>query len=161
WLTRTNSWVLKLAKQTPKPVIPMAEAPKAETLPPVEAPADKPVPPVSLSMGAHHMSQPPAMAPASPPPPPPAAVAAPKADPRTLVYLASYKTEKAAKDGFKILAKASPILAKQQPVTQSIDLGKKGTWIRLYGLASDTAERTKICSQLGKRVDECGARNRE
>lgn len=84
-----------------------------------------------------------------------------KRDPHTLVYLASYKTEAQAQSGFKSLAKASPILARQQPVTQAVDLGKKGHWVRLYGMATDEAERKTICGQLGKRVDECGARNRE
>lgn len=130
WLTRANSWVLKLAKDAPKPV----------------ALAPEPAKPVTMITDA--------------PQPAPAKVAA-KPDPRTMVYLASYKTEKAAKDGFKVLAKASPILSKQQPVTHSVDLGKKGQWVRLYGMAADEAERAKICGQLGKRVDECGARNRE
>ncbi|HLO77649.1 MAG TPA: hypothetical protein VK196_14420 [Magnetospirillum sp.] len=84
-----------------------------------------------------------------------------KPDPRTLVYLASYKSEAHARAGFKTLAKVSPVLARQQPITQSVDLGKKGQWVRLYGMAADEAERKAICGQLGKRVDECGARNRE
>jgi hypothetical protein len=86
-------------------------------------------------------------------------VAAP--DKRTVVYLASYKTEAGAQAGWKVLAKASPILAKQKPVTQNVDLGAKGKFVRLYGMAADEAERTAICKQVGKRVDECGARNRE
>ncbi|MGE5516168.1 MAG: hypothetical protein ACM31D_10145 [Bacteroidota bacterium] len=89
------------------------------------------------------------------------AKAAPKQDPRTLVYLASYKTEAQALSGFKTLGKASPILAKQQPTTRAVDLGKKGKWVRLYGLAANEAERATLCKQLGKQVDECGARNRE
>lgn len=128
WLTRQNSWVLKLDKPQPKPV-PLAEAAPAAT--PEPAPAHPPV------------------------------AAPPKQDARTLVYLASYKTEAQARTGFKTLAKASPILAAQQPTTQAVDLGKKGKWVRLYGLAANEGERTTICKQLGKRVDECGARNRE
>jgi hypothetical protein len=88
-------------------------------------------------------------------------MAAPRHDPRTLVYLASYKTEAQAQAGFRTLGKASPVLAKQQPITQAVDLGKKGRWVRLYGMAASEAERATICKQLGKRVDECGARNRE
>ncbi len=90
-----------------------------------------------------------------------APAAKPKPDARTLVYLASYRTEATAKAGFAALAKASPILARQQPVTQAVDLGKKGKWVRLYGMAADEGERAAICKQVGKRVDECGARNRE
>lgn len=131
WLTRQNAWVLKLDKPAAKPIAL------------VEAPAPAPEPAL-----APEMVKAPEQAKA-------------KADPRTLVYLASYKTETQAHAGFKTLAKVSPILAKQQPTTQSVDLGKKGKWVRLYGLAADEAERKTICGQLGKRVDECGARNRE
>lgn len=92
---------------------------------------------------------------------PPAPAAAPAQDKRTIVYLASYKTDATAQKGWKILAKASPVLAKQQPVTRAVDLGAKGKFVRLYGMAADEAERATICKQLGKRVDECGARNRE
>lgn len=79
----------------------------------------------------------------------------------TLVYLASYPTEAKARAGWTRLAKASPILARQQPMLQPHDLGKKGKWLRLYALAADEAERGTLCKQLGKLVDECGARNRE
>ncbi len=112
-------------------------------------PEPKPAAPLPMADAA------PAQAPA------PAPAAKPKSDPRTLVYLASYRTEATAKAGFATLAKASPILARQQPVTQAVNLGKKGKWVRLYGLAADEGERTAICKQVGKRVDECGARNRE
>ncbi len=79
----------------------------------------------------------------------------------TLVYLASYPSEAKARAGWKRLAKASPILARQEPVLQPHDLGKKGQWVRVYALAADEAERGMLCKQLGKLVDECGARNRE
>ena len=87
--------------------------------------------------------------------------AAPKPDKRTIVYLASYKTEATARRGWKVLAKASPVLSKQKPITRAVDLGAKGKFVRLYGMAADEAERAAICKQVGKRVDECGARNRE
>lgn len=93
------------------------------------------------------------------PMPEPAKMAAP--DKRTIVYLASYRTEKQAQAGWKVLAKKSPILAKQQPVLNHVDLAKKGKWVRLYGLAGDEAERAAICKQVGKLVDECGSRLRE
>lgn len=93
------------------------------------------------------------------PQPEPAKMAAP--DKRSIVYLASYRNEQTAKSGWKALAKKSPILAKQEPVINSVDLGKKGKWYRLYGLAADDAERAAICTQLGKLVDECGSRLRE
>jgi hypothetical protein len=126
-----------MAEPTPTPTV---IAPVAEPAPVAAAEPEKPTPPPVMGMKAHEV---------------------PKPDPRTLVYLASYKTEMAAQKGFKVLAKASPILAKQEPITRGVDLGKKGNWVRLYGMAADEAERTKICGQLAKRVDECGARNRE
>lgn len=114
---------------------------------------------------------------AAPPPAPPPVVLTPEPPPalvvtsapapvpmperRTLVYLASYKTEASALVGWKVLAKASPILAGQKASTQPVDLGKKGKWVRLYAMAADEDERAKLCKQLGKLVDECGARNRE
>lgn len=100
-------------------------------------------------------------APAPVPAAEPAPAAKAKPDPRTLVYLASYRTEARAKAGFATLSKVSPILARQQPITQTVELGKKGKWVRLYGMAADESERAAICKQVGKRVDECGARNRE
>lgn len=134
WLTRHNAWVLRLGK--PAPSMPAA-APLVEVL---RAPAPPPAPAGSAGDAAKAKS---------------------RHDPRTLVYLASYKTEASARAGFRTLSKTSPILARQQPTTQAVDLGKKGKWVRLYALAADEAERTTICKQLGKRVDECGARNRE
>lgn len=94
-----------------------------------------------------------------PPQPEPAKMSTP--DKRSIVYLASYKNEQTAKSGWKALAKKSPILAKQEPVITPFDLGKKGKWYRLYGLAADDTERAAICTQLGKLVDECGSRLRE
>jgi hypothetical protein len=79
----------------------------------------------------------------------------------TVVYLASYRSAHAAEAGWAVLAKASPILARQRPITMTVDLGRKGTWVRLYGMAADEAERSRLCSQLARRIDECGSRNRE
>lgn len=127
WLTRMNSWVLKLAKaeeKAPEPVALAPEPPKpAESAPDMAAPV--------------------------------------KPDPRVLVYLASYKSEKGAQAGYKALSKASPLLAGLSPMIQSVDLGKKGVWVRLYAVAASEADRARICHQIGRRVDECGARNRE
>lgn len=68
----------------------------------------------------------------------------------TVVYLASYPSEAKARAGWSRLAKASPILARQQPRLLSVDLGKKGVWVRLYALAGDEAERASLCRQLGQ-----------
>ena len=135
--TRVNNWRLTLTRvpEPPKPMIPEPAPMKVMAEP---APASAP----SMPMPA--------------PKPEPKAL-----DKSTLVYLASYKTEEKAQAGWKRLAKASPVLAGQKPKTQAVDLGNKGKWVRLYGMAADEAEREKLCKQLGKLVDECGARNRE
>lgn len=138
WLTRQGAWVLRVAAAPAKPAAPALPLPLAEAPPP--APMTMPAPATTETVKA----------------PEPA-----KHDPRTLVYLASYKTEAQAQAGFKALSKTSPILAKQKPVTQAVDLGKKGKWVRLYGMATDEGQRKAICAQVGKQVDECGARNRE
>lgn len=148
---------------------PMAAAPTAA--PAVEAPP--PAPPVKLAEPAEKVPFqvvdsatgkiiPAGESTTADMPKEPVMAAAPaKPDKRTIVYLASYKTQAGAQTGWKILAQASPILAKQKPVTQNVDLGAKGKFVRLYGMAADEAERATICKQVGKRVDECGARNRE
>lgn len=145
YLTRVNSWVLKLAPHAVE---------TAAVMPPT-TPAE-PVPPPASSQPEPEAMAAPKTAPVMAPPP-----ATPKHDPRTLVYLASYRTEAQARTGFKVLTKASAILAAQQPITQAVDLGAKGHWVRLYGMATNEAERSTICKQIGRRVDECGARNRE
>lgn len=135
-MTRVNNWALTLkrvpAETMAKMPMPMAEPMKPPQGEAVKAEAAKPEPVKAIA-----------------------------ADKRTIVYLASYKTEKSAQSGWKVLAKKSPLLAAQQPVITPVDLGKKGKWIRLYGHAADDAERTAICKQLGKLVDECGSRLRE
>jgi len=134
-MTRVNNWVLTL-KRVP------AEIAKA----PEPAPAAEPAKV------------------AEPAKPEPAKMAEPDKrtpDPRTIVYLASYPTEKKAQAGWKVLAKKSPILAKQTPIFNHVDLEKKGKWVRLYGLAADETERATICKQVAKVVDECGSRLRE
>ena len=135
WLTRQGAWVLRIAAPA-KPAAPAMPLPLTEAPPPVPMPAPAATETIKVPEPAKH-------------------------DPRTLVYLASYKTETQAQAGFKALSKTSPILAKQKPVTQAVDLGKKGKWVRLYGLAADEGQRKAICAQVGKQVDECGARNRE
>lgn len=134
WLTRQGAWVLRVAAAPAKPAMP---------LPLAEAPPPAPIMPAPAATETIKVPEP------------------AKHDPRTLVYLASYKTEAQAQAGFKALSKTSAILAKQKPVTQAVDLGKKGKWVRLYGMATDEGQRKAICAQVGKQVDECGARNRE
>ncbi|MGE4278232.1 MAG: hypothetical protein AB7G62_01510 [Magnetospirillum sp.] len=131
-MTRVNDWVLTLNRAAPE---------MAQALEPVKMP--EPVKVVEPE----------------PAKPEPAKMAEP--DKRTIVYLASYPSDKKAQAGWKVLAKKSPILAKQQPIFTHVDLPKKGKWVRLYGLASDEAERATICKQVGKAVDECGSRLRE
>lgn len=131
-----------------------------------DQPEDTAVPPTTaVSETTQTPATPVPEATVSPPPAPPSVEPQPpvmvRQDPRTIVYLASYKTEKLALAGWRTLSKASSILSGQHPITLAVDLGRKGRWVRLYGMAADENERSKICAQLDRRVDECGARNRE
>ncbi len=130
-LTRVNDWVLRL-EPTPDPAAEAAAAPTAATVP---------TPPSAVT-----------------PPSPPAAKAEGR---RGIVYLASYRTKSAALAGWARLVKVAPALNGQTPVTRTVDLGRKGTWVRLFATAADDGERALICRQVAGRVDECGARDRE
>lgn len=138
------------------------EAAPAPTAAGETAPAQTPDEPPPAVIETPPIPAPPVPEAASPPPAaepkPPVNV---RQDPRTIVYLASYRTEKLALAGWRTLSKASSVLTGQKPITLAVDLGRKGHWVRLYGMAADENERAKICAQLGRRVDECGARNRE
>lgn len=129
--TRVNSWLLTLTRQPEPP--PMAEM-------------AKPAEPMKMAEPAK-MAEPPK--------------ATPAIDPRALVYLASYRSEESARRGWTVLTKASPILARQSAILQTVTLKGKGEWVRLYGMAADAGERTAICKQVAKAVDECGSRRRE
>jgi hypothetical protein len=114
----------------------------------------------------------------APEPPPPAKVAAapepkpePKAEPAAakaavappagkLVYLASYRDEKHAHKGWAILKAKSPTLAKLQPATKPVDLGKKGKFIRLFAVTKGEDQGRKLCSEFKKQLPDCGAAGR-
>lgn len=100
--------------------------------------------------------------------PPPAMPAAPAAKAAAaapvatlLVYLASYKTEAWARKGWGILAAQSASLKTMEPVTRSVELKGKGTFVRLFAPAKDAADGKRICSELGKAITECGIFGRE
>ena len=135
-MTRHGAWLLRLERgdklaNNPAPMVP--EAPPMMLLPTPEPAA--------------------VMAVAAPPEPP--------AIPAMLVYLASYKTEAWAKKGWGILSAQSASLKAAQPVTRSVDIKDKGTFIRLFAPAKDAAEGKRICAELGKTLSDCGATGRE
>ena len=156
-MTRVNDWVLSL-RRLPVDAMDKPAAPLSMPMPvPVPEPAKtEPVKSETLAPKAAPVAE----SPHKPEPSKPAQVNSASAK-RTMVYLASYKNEKTAQSGWQTLAKKSPLLAKQQPVINKVDLGTKGEWFRLYGQAADEAERQTICTQLDKMVDECGSRRRE
>ena len=168
--TRIDDWVLTLrrvAADTP----PLLSLPVPPPLPVAAEAAKKPPAPAEP---AHPAKPPPPAEPAHPAKPkaneaakasadvkPAAAEKPAAADKSTLVYLASYKTEKAARAGWDNLARKAAGLKQRQPAIKPIEMGAKGTWFRLYAQAEDEGERERICTQLGAMVDECGSRRRE
>ena len=136
-LTRHGAWLLRLERgdklaANPAPMLP--DAP-----PMMLTPATAPEP-------AHPLA---------------AAEPSPPAAPTMLVYLASYKTEAWAKKGWGILAAQSASLKAAEPVTRSVDIKDKGTFIRLFAPAKTAAEGKRICAELGKAISDCGATGRE
>jgi hypothetical protein len=104
---------------------------------------------------------PPPMALAAMPAPMPAPAAAAPVAAKTMVYLASYKTEAWAKKGWGILAERSATLKASEPVTKSVDIKGKGKFVRLFAGARDEAGGKMICKELGKTIAECGAAGRQ
>lgn len=114
-------------------------------------------------MTAEASAQPMAMA---APPAIPAAMTAPapepaKVAPKTLVYLASYKTEAWAKKGWGILASGSPGLKAAEPVMKNVEIKGKGKFVRLFAGVGDDAAGKAVCKELRHQVAECGASGRE
>ncbi len=97
---------------------------------------------------------PPTPAPPTPAPPMPAAAAPPPAG--QLLYLASYRGEATAKRGWWQLAAASPTLARLQPATIPVDLGRKGRFIRLFARTHDAAEARHVCAEVKRLLPQCG-----
>lgn len=83
------------------------------------------------------------------------AAPAPTVSPGRLVYLASYKNEATAKAGFATLTRHSAILARLPMVTRDLDLGARGTWIRLYAQTADNAEAARLCAELKPHLAGC------
>lgn len=161
--TRVNDWVLILVRagtDSARPETTKAEPIKAPT---AKAEQTKAEPAKSEKPKAEPNTAEKPKAVPTPPAATGASAMAAAGDNRTLVYLASYRTEAQAHAGWRVLARKSPILARQQPIVTSVVLERRNNekWVRLYGLASDESERAAICGQLGKLVDECGSRLRE
>jgi hypothetical protein len=143
-LTRYGGWVLRLEH--------------GEKLAANPAPmmADPAAPPMALAALPAPMPASPPAAPAASAEPTPAAPAAA----RTLVYLASYKTEAWAKKGWGILAERSATLKASEPVMKSVEIKGKGTFVRLFAGAKDDPSAKMICKELGKTIAECGVAGR-
>ena len=139
-LTRHGPWLLRLE----------AAERLAASPAPMEAEAPRMAMPAS-SEPAKPESAPPAVAPPAPP-----AMAA-----KTLVYLASYKTEAWARKGWSILAADSATLKGLEPVMRRVEIKGKGTFVRLFAGAGDAAQAKMVCKELGKAIAECGAAGRE
>lgn len=136
-LTRYGGWVLRLEH---------GEKLAANPAPMMAEPAAPPM--VLAAMPA------PMPAPAAEP-----AAAAPVAA-KTLVYLASYKTEAWARKGWGILAGHSATLKTSEPVMKNVEIKGKGTFVRLFAGARDQAGGKMICKELGKAIAECGVAGR-
>jgi len=142
-LGRHGPWLLRLEhgeKLAANPA-PMMPEPPMMSLPPA-APEPPASPPVAKGESAVESS--------------PAATVS-----RTLVYLASYRTETWAKKGWSILAGRSASLKTLQPVTRGVEIKGKGKFVRLFAAARDAAEGKRVCQELGKTIAECGTAGRD
>jgi hypothetical protein len=139
-LTRYGGWVLRLEH---------GERLAANPAPMMAEPA---APPMALAAMPAPMPAPAAE--------PAAAAPAPKT-PKTLVYLASYKTEAWARKGWGILAERSATLKASEPVMKSVEIKGKGTFVRLFAGAGDATGGKMICKELGKTIAECGVAGRQ
>jgi len=79
--------------------------------------------------------------------------------PQPAVHLASYRSQKQAEDGWKLIQRRHQTVLKglEHEVTK-VDLGKKGTYYRLKaGPLPNDAEAKKMCADLKKRRQFCEA----
>jgi hypothetical protein len=80
-------------------------------------------------------------------------------DERT-VYLASYRSKKAAMTGFKRLQGQTPALGDATPEFKSVDIPKKGRFIRLYAKVNGPEVADHICNDLIGTLPDCGSEKR-
>jgi hypothetical protein len=73
----------------------------------------------------------------------------------TAMHLASYKGQKAAKRGWKILLGEYDELDPLSPLYVSVDVPGKGEMIRLYATGAEPAEIAKICAALKAKKVYC------
>ena len=77
--------------------------------------------------------------------------------PQPGVHLASYRSEKQAEDGWKLIQRRHrTVLKEMEHEVAKVDLGKKGTYYRLkVGPLKSTSEAKQICADLKKRRQFC------
>lgn len=93
-------------------------------------------------------------------PPPPAPKPEEKATSR-LVYLASYRDEATALHGWDILKQQAPQMEQLTPVMTKVELGSRGTFLRLQAKGLNEADAKKLCAQLASELPDCGAKGRD
>jgi hypothetical protein len=139
-LTRYGGWLLRLER---------GDRLAANPAPMMAEPMGHPMPVAALPV--------PAAAPAPAAAAPPAKAMAP----HTLVYLASYKTEAWAKKGWGILALHSAALKSAEPVMKTVEIKRKGKFVRLFAGVPGAQEAKLVCKELGRAVSECGVSGRD
>lgn len=77
-----------------------------------------------------------------------------------LVYLASYRSDANALRGWAVLKKRAAALSEAQPVTRSIDIPAKGTFVRLFAAVADDGLKSRICDAIKAEAADCGAGGR-
>jgi outer membrane biosynthesis protein TonB len=130
-----------------------------ETTPP---PAAKPAPVVAKPAPTPVVAAPPPVvkptpAPVKPPVETPAATPAPTpaAAGGSLLQLGSYKSEADANTAWKDYKAKHPAVAGLSPDFKTVDLGAKGTWVRLRVIAGGKSEAATLCDRLKAEGGAC------
>jgi outer membrane biosynthesis protein TonB len=144
-----------VAKPAPTPPA-MTAAKPVETTPP---PAAKPAPVVAKPAPVAVVTPPPVAkptpAPVKPPVDTPAATPAPAAAGGSLLQLGSYKSEADANTAWKDYKAKHPAVAGLSPDFKTVDLGAKGTWVRLRVVAGGKSEAATLCDKLKAEGGAC------
>jgi len=78
------------------------------------------------------------------------------------VYLASYRSEPAARRGWaSVQARWPEALAGLAPLTRSVDVPGRGRFVRLFTTVADARAEQRLCATLRAAADECGISGRD
>ena len=77
------------------------------------------------------------------------------------IYLASYKTEMRALKGFEEIQKKTEALKEAKAVFKSVDIPKKGHFVRLFAEVEGPVLADQACNELIKAFPDCGSTQRE